>query len=232
MVPPRIAKLVGQMLTAVTEPGGTAVEAGVDGYLVAGKTGTAQKADYVKGGYADDKWLASFIGFLPAERPAVVISVVIDEPVIAHYGGTVAGPVFRRIAEVTMRHMGIAPEGRQAILKKKKAQQKAVARADADAAPEKSVEPEKVDKGESSVPDVRSMPLRDAVIALHARSLVAEVRGSGIVVAQEPAPGKAIAHGSTVRIVLRKRSFDENGAAQDSSGKTLAAAVSRGPRAE
>lgn len=232
VVPPRIAKLVGQMLTAVTEPGGTAVEAGVDGYLVAGKTGTAQKADYVKGGYADDKWLASFIGFLPAERPAVVISVVIDEPVIAHYGGTVAGPVFRRIAEVTMRHMGIAPEGRQAILKKKKAQQKAVARADADAAPEKSVEPEKVDKGESSVPDVRSMPLRDAVIALHARSLVAEVRGSGIVVAQEPAPGKAIAHGSTVRIVLRKRSFDENGAAQDSSGKTLAAAVSRGPRAE
>ncbi|MBW2189907.1 MAG: penicillin-binding protein 2, partial [Deltaproteobacteria bacterium] len=116
VVPRRVAKLVGQMLTAVTEPGGTAIEAAVDGYLVAGKTGTAQKADYVHGGYAKDKWLASFIGFAPAERPAVVISVVIDEPVIAHYGGTVAGPVFRRIAEVTLRHMGIAPAGRQAVL--------------------------------------------------------------------------------------------------------------------
>ena len=129
------------MLTAVTEPGGTAMEAAVDGYLVAGKTGTAQKADYVHGGYAKDKWLASFIGFAPAERPAVVISVVIDEPVIAHYGGTVAGPVFRRIAEVTLRHMGIAPEGRQAVLAKKKEQQIAVV--EAEPAPEE----EAVEKG-------------------------------------------------------------------------------------
>ena len=59
-------------------------------------------------------------------RAAVGSAVVIDEPVIAHYGGTVAGPVFRRIAEVTLRHMGIAPEGRQAILKKKKEQNNGV----------------------------------------------------------------------------------------------------------
>ena len=220
VVPRRIAKLVGQMLTAVTESGGTAVEAGVDGYLVAGKTGTAQKADYIKGGYAKDKWLASFIGFLPAERPAVVISVVIDEPVIAHYGGTVAGPVFRRIAEVTLRHLGIAPEGRRAVLKKKQEQQKAVAAADP--APTR----EEVEKGQSSVPDVRSLPLRQAVMALHAKSLVAEVRGSGLVVSQDPAPGKAVSHGAVVRIELRKRRFDAEGAALDTGGKSLASTTS------
>ena len=210
------------MLTAVTEPGGTAVEAGVDGYLVAGKTGTAQKADYIKGGYAKDKWLASFIGFLPAEKPAVVISVVIDEPVIAHYGGTVAGPVFRRIAEVTLRHLGIAPEGRQAVLEKKREQRKAVAAAD-------PVPPrDDVEKGESAVPDVRSLPLRQAVMALHDKSLVAEVRGSGLVVSQDPAPGKAVSHGAVVRIELAKRRFDDEGSVLDSSskGKSLASTTS------
>lgn len=221
VVPRRIAKLVGQMLTAVTEPGGTAVEAGVDGYLVAGKTGTAQKADYVHGGYAKDKWLASFIGFLPADDPAVVISVVIDEPVIAHYGGTVAGPVFRRIAEVTLRHMGIAPAGRQALLKKK-AQRSVVAATSA-----KPLQDE-VDSGESAVPDVLSLPLRQAVVALHAQSLVPEVSGSGIVVSQRPTPGKAVPHGSSVRIQLRKRHAVEGTAKDlDSTVQRLVAADSR-----
>ncbi len=225
VVPRRVAKLVGQMLTAVTEPGGTAIEAAIDGYLVAGKTGTAQKADYVHGGYAKDKWLASFIGFAPADRPSVVISVVIDEPVIAHYGGTVAGPVFRRIAEVTLRHMGIAPEGRQAVLAKKKERQ--IAPAEAEPAPEE----EAVDKGESAVPDVRSLPLRQAVIALHAESLVAEVEGSGVVLVQHPAPGKAVAHGSVVQLQLERRRFDADVAPLQSRTRALTAAVSRRPHA-
>ena len=222
VVPRRIAKLVGQMLTAVTEPGGTAIEAAVDGYLVAGKTGTAQKADYIHGGYAKDKWLASFIGFAPAERPAIVISVVIDEPVIAHYGGTVAGPVFRRIAEVTLRHMGVAPEGRPAVLAQKKKQ---IVVAEVQPEPEE----EAVEKGQSAVPDVRSLPLRQAVIALHAESLVAEVTGAGVVVDQDPAPGKAVAHGAVVRIQLERRRFETDTGAPDARAKTLAAAVPRRP---
>jgi cell division protein FtsI (penicillin-binding protein 3) len=216
------------MLTAVTEPGGTAVEAGVDGYLVAGKTGTAQKADYVRGGYAKDKWLASFIGFLPADEPTLVISVVIDEPVIAHYGGTVAGPVFRRIAEVTLRHMGITPEGRQAVPSKKQAQREAVVQAD----PEANTTPsEPTEKGESAVPDVRSLPLRQAVLELHGASLVAEVAGSGIVVEQEPPPGKAIPHGSIVRLSLAKRRFDEASESSEGDAPTLASTHERGAHA-
>lgn len=221
VVPRQVAKLVGQMLTAVTESGGTAVEAGVDGYLVAGKTGTAQKADYAHGGYAKDTWLASFIGFAPADRPAVVISVVIDEPVIAHYGGTVAGPVFRRIAEATLRHLGIAPEGRQAVLAKKKEQEIAAPEA------EPTTKEEVVESGESSVPDLRSLPLRQAVIALHEQSLVPEVQGSGIVVAQDPAPGKAISHGAVVRLQLERRSFDADAAPAPARSKTLAAVSGR-----
>ena len=81
----------------------------MEGYLVAGKTGTAQKADFARGGYAPDAWIATFVGFVPANRPRLVISVVIDEPVIEHYGGTIAGPVFRRVAAEALRHLGVPP---------------------------------------------------------------------------------------------------------------------------
>ena len=195
VVPRRVAKLVGEMLTAVTEPGGTAIEAAVEGYLVAGKTGTAQKADYIHGGYAKDKWLASFIGFAPADKPAMVISVVIDEPIIAHYGGTVAGPVFRRVAEVALRHMGVAPDRGRTVLATMK--EKPAAEPTTKPAPTEGIE-----KGQSRVPDVGRLPLRRAVVTLHAESLVPEVSGSGLVVRQDPAPGTVVSHGSTVRTFL------------------------------
>ena len=218
VVPRRVAKLVSQMLTAVTEPGGTAMEAAVEGYLVAGKTGTAQKADYIRGGYAKDKWLASFIGFAPAEAPRIVISVVIDEPVIAHYGGTVAGPVFRRIAEVTLRHMGVAPDrGRAALAEMKEARPEEPVQAPAPAGA--------VENGHSAVPDVRRQSLRSAVVALHAESLVPEVQGSGLVVDQEPSPGAVVAHGSIVRLRLENRRRDAEAAIPSAQKGSLATAV-------
>jgi cell division protein FtsI (penicillin-binding protein 3) len=220
VVPRRVAKLVGEMLTAVTEPGGTAMEAAVEGYLVAGKTGTAQKADYVHGGYAKDKWLASFIGFAPADDPAMVISVVIDEPVIAHYGGTVAGPVFRRIAEVALRHMGIAPDRSRTVLTAMKPKPSVT-----DVAEE--VPPDTVDEGHSAVPDVRKLPLRRAVVSLHGSSLVPEVRGSGLVVRQDPAPGTVVAHGSTVLLHLDRGNLGEQSHVSDERAPSFAAAFSR-----
>jgi cell division protein FtsI (penicillin-binding protein 3) len=137
----------------------------------------------------------------------------------------VAGPVFRRIAEVTLRHMGIAPAGRQAVLAKKKQQETAIA--EAEPAPEE----EPLETGESAVPNVRSLPLRQAVIALHAQSLVAEVEGSGVVVSQRPSPGKAVAHGSVVRLRLERRHFGSDAADAQPRPRTLTAAVSRGPHA-
>jgi cell division protein FtsI (penicillin-binding protein 3) len=98
------------MRTVVTE-GGTGVNAAIEGYSVCGKTGTAQKIDQ-KGEYAKDKYIASFVGFLPAERPKVAILVVVDEPQKNHYGAEVAAPAFKNIAEKTIDYMNISPKGK------------------------------------------------------------------------------------------------------------------------
>jgi cell division protein FtsI (penicillin-binding protein 3) len=99
-----------RMMERIVEKGGTGVRAALRGYKVAGKTGTAQKADPGGGGYSADKYIASFVGFVPAENPEIVVVVVIDEPRKHHYGGVVAAPVFRHIVRKTLRYLQILPE--------------------------------------------------------------------------------------------------------------------------
>jgi cell division protein FtsI (penicillin-binding protein 3) len=89
---------------------GTAKQAQLDGYTAAGKTGTAQKIDPKTKTYSTTKHVASFVGFAPANNPAVVIIVVINEPVGAYHGGDVAAPVFRQIAEQVLPELGIMPD--------------------------------------------------------------------------------------------------------------------------
>ncbi|MDI6892131.1 MAG: penicillin-binding transpeptidase domain-containing protein [Actinomycetota bacterium] len=89
---------------------GTGEAARIDGYRVAGKTGTAQKPKEEGGGYEPGRHIASFVGFAPAQDPQLVILVVIDEPVGAMYGGVVAAPVFKKVAEFSLRHFRIPPE--------------------------------------------------------------------------------------------------------------------------
>ena len=98
------AQIVKEMLIRVVEYG-TGKRAKVDGYLIAGKTGTAQKAD--KGTYSQEKSVSSFVGFLPAEDPKLSIIVLIDEPKGEDSGGKVAAPVFKAIAEKAMQHIEI-----------------------------------------------------------------------------------------------------------------------------
>jgi cell division protein FtsI (penicillin-binding protein 3) len=89
---------------------GTGTQAAVAGYQVAGKTGTAQKARTDgRPGYADGKYVASFSGFIPAEDPAVLIIVSVDEPSNSIYGGVVAAPAFSKIAAFCMEHLKIPP---------------------------------------------------------------------------------------------------------------------------
>jgi cell division protein FtsI (penicillin-binding protein 3) len=109
---PETAKEMRRLLARVTQPGGTAAKAALQGYLVAGKTGTAQKVDLVNGGYYHNKFIASFVGFLPVENPAISIIVVADEPQQGgYYGGTVCAPYFHEIADQTVRYLRIPPEG-------------------------------------------------------------------------------------------------------------------------
>ena len=110
---PETAKRMRRLLARVTQPGGTGTKAAVRGYSVAGKTGTAQKVRPKEegGGYYDHKYVASFAGFLPVEKPAISIIVVADDPQGAHYGGTVCAPAFQRIADQTVRYLRISPQG-------------------------------------------------------------------------------------------------------------------------
>src|SRR6059058_1612683 len=89
---------------------GTAKKAQLDGYTAAGKTGTAQKIDPRTHAYSATKFIGSFVGFAPVNNPAVVIIVVIDEPLGAYHGGDVAAPVFRQIAEDILPGLNVAPD--------------------------------------------------------------------------------------------------------------------------
>ena len=97
-----------EMMKSVTEPGGTATIAAIRGYHVAGKTGTAQK--FINGEYSHKKYTASFVGFVPAEKPRFVLLVTADEPHGAYYGGAVSGPYFKSIAERTLKYMHTPPD--------------------------------------------------------------------------------------------------------------------------
>jgi len=108
-VTPETARTVVEMMKGVVGEGGTGTAAALDRYTVCGKTGTAQKVD-ASGQYAKGKYVSSFIGFVPADAPSVVILVVIDEPQKAHYGGVVAAPAFKKIAQETLEYLATPPE--------------------------------------------------------------------------------------------------------------------------
>ncbi|KAA0217143.1 MAG: penicillin-binding protein 2 [Lautropia sp.] len=104
----KTARAVRQMLEMAAGPGGTAPQAQIAGYRVAGKTGTAHKRD---GGRYVNKYLASFVGFAPASDPRVIVAVMVDEPAAGkYYGGLVAAPVFARIAGDSLRTLRVPPD--------------------------------------------------------------------------------------------------------------------------
>ncbi|MBW2192269.1 MAG: penicillin-binding protein 2, partial [Deltaproteobacteria bacterium] len=109
VVSAKTAGAVIKMMKSVVSEDGTGAKAALEGYSICGKTGTAQKIDE-KGTYADEKYIASFIGFAPAEKPQVSVLVVIDEPRKNHYGGTVASMAFRKIIRETLDYTNILPE--------------------------------------------------------------------------------------------------------------------------
>lgn len=105
------SKTLTEILRTVVEEGGTGTKAAIKGNLVAGKTGTAQKIDPATGRYSSERHVSSFVGFLPADDPKVSIIVVIDEPEGAYYGGSVAAPIFKEIAEEVLIYLKIPVDG-------------------------------------------------------------------------------------------------------------------------
>ena len=104
---PAVAAELRRMLEGVLEPGGTASQVSIPGYVLAGKTGTANKV--VNGVYSTSHYVASFIGFAPAHDPKVLIAVIVDDPVRAHFGAQVAAPAWEQIMKYALSYMKVPP---------------------------------------------------------------------------------------------------------------------------
>jgi cell division protein FtsI (penicillin-binding protein 3) len=179
----KTATLLASMLRDVTNEGGTGMMANVDGFEVAGKTGTAQKADPVNGGYAAKKRVASFVGFVPANKPRLVALVLIDEPAVNVYGGVVAAPVFRNIAQGALRHLAVAPQKLAPIpaaSKQPESSMRHVVRIS---------QTKMVDAGAEAAPDFIGLSFREVLEKAQALNVKVRLQGNGYVVKQSPAAG-------------------------------------------
>ncbi|MBW2700492.1 MAG: transpeptidase family protein [Deltaproteobacteria bacterium] len=215
------ASTVRDMMVGVTEPGGTGTRAAVPGFAVAGKTGTAQKADLIAGGYSKDKRVASFMGFVPADSPRLAILVVVDEPTTSPYGGTVAAPPFARIAEAVLGYLGVfAAHTPEPVAEKNIQIDKP--RSGAILAPvleEWPGSPEElsVATGVIRMPDLRGLSVREAVGQLSPKGLDVIVSGSGRVKRQRPAAGKILELASRVTLELEIQDAVGSGAVSTGS---------------
>lgn len=195
------ARRVTRMLEAAIMPaGGTGRLAAVEGYRVAGKTGTAQKADAVTRGYSKDRFVALFAGYLPAEAPRAVIVVAVDEPKTNHYGGVVAAPVFAEIGAAAMHRLGVlasagVPQARPSAEEAAtlRVQPVALAAGIDEAALERPATPAAAGGAHGRLPSFVGMTPRQAVDAFVRRALPGELTfsGSGRVVRQQPPAGAA-----------------------------------------
>jgi cell division protein FtsI/penicillin-binding protein 2 len=110
VISPKTSSQLRRMLKGVLETGGTASDVSVPGYVVAGKTGTAQKIDRTTGEYSESHYVSSFIGFAPADKPSLLIAVMVDDPQTGvNAGGAVAAPAFAKIAQFALQYLGIPP---------------------------------------------------------------------------------------------------------------------------
>lgn len=210
-----VARAVSEMLVAVTEGEGTGIEAAIDGYRVAGKTATAQKTDPATGRYSIDKYIASFVGFVPAEKPVVAIAVSIDEPMVEHAGGAVAAPIFRRVAQMSLKLAGLTPQTRDktdvAVLARTPDPANVTYDALREAQGRKPAVQEvlatgAVPTGKVRVPNLTGVPARAALKQVFELGLVPKLRGSGLIVNQKPPPGSLVDKGGDLLLVLEPAS--------------------------
>jgi cell division protein FtsI (penicillin-binding protein 3) len=201
------ATLTQIMEDVVTD--GTGKLAQIDGYTVAGKTGTAKKL--VNGSYrGHSDYNVSFVGFVPSRKPVFAIVVVVDSPHrVSPYGGVVAAPIFQKIAATALRHYAVpqsinAPEPLLALRPSDTPERPA----SGPSAPPRIVPLGGSQAGTATVfPDLTGMNARDALRLLAQLGLTARLQGTGVVVQQYPPAGEPIESASTVVLRLDRRVF-------------------------
>jgi cell division protein FtsI (penicillin-binding protein 3) len=196
-VTPETAATMTAIMESVVERG-TATAAQIEGYTVAGKTGTAAKL--VNGRYSDYDYNVSFVGFVPSRKPALAVIVMIDSPhgKVTAYGGTVAAPIFKRIAEASLQYLGVprTVNAPSPVM---------VARLDAGVPRTPAVQIERVAVREGLMPDLRGMSAREAMRALSRVGLTPRIEGTGFVIDQSPLPGATLIRGDAAVLKLGRR---------------------------
>jgi cell division protein FtsI (penicillin-binding protein 3) len=195
-----VADAVVGMLEGVVGEGGTGTKAASKEYQVAGKTGTAQKVTEGSGRYAAGKYYASFIGIAPSNAPKVVIFVGLDEPRGAYYGGAVSAPVFKEIAEATLKFMEVP----SAISKVVTASEGVTSNVTEAAIQNANRRFQKVGSDSFSVPDLRGISMRDVATAVGQANIKLKFDGSGVAVDQSPTAGGTIRENETFRVSFRQ----------------------------
>jgi cell division protein FtsI (penicillin-binding protein 3) len=200
------ARRVTSLLKGVVEEGGTGSRAKIAGYEVAGKTGTAQKVDPKTRKYSKDKFISSFIGFVPADSPRLTILVVIDEPEGQPYGGTVAAPLFKDIASEILLYLGLPPK-LEVVKEEKKSP--SLAR-QVNLLSSHSVFDEKERRPQEGkgmfFPDFAGMTIRQVLKLTESMGIDIEIIGSGKAVDQNPRPGTLLKTGDKSQVKFQPSS--------------------------
>jgi cell division protein FtsI (penicillin-binding protein 3) len=197
VIAPETAATLRQILAAVVAQG-TGARAAVEGYAVAGKTGTAQKLDPGTHVYSRRPGVLSFVGFVPAEAPRLAMLVMLDEPKTEKWGSEAAAPIFATVASQVLRHLRIPPADVPSVqLVRASLERPAPARADP--IPVALTEP---DTGDPLMPDLVGRSLRQALVVLAGYDVEVAVRGRGVVTRQEPPAGTPLGPGAQCRIDL------------------------------
>jgi cell division protein FtsI (penicillin-binding protein 3) len=205
-VSPEVAHTMNAVLRTVVEgTDGTGRKAQVDDFTVAGKTGTAQMINPQTGGYYQSRLVASFVGFLPADDPRLVILVVLEDVNHGHFGGLVAAPVFSAIAAGSLSRMNIAAahpsyDTASLIGLEGGADTSPASDNSADSPIEAAVFSDPAVAG--GIPDFSGMSLRRALALARRNGLNLEVEGSGYVVAQTPAAHTRVGRSTSVKLTL------------------------------
>ena len=184
---PQVAKTVQLMMREVVEEEkGTGIKAHIEGLELGGKTGTAQKAK-ATGGYGD-KYLADFVGFIPAVDPEYMILVMVDEPEPNHYGGVVAAPAVREVAIKSLAYLGRLPETVKVAQDQRP--QNPTPTPDVSEILGVTFPPMNLTANGADVPNLVGLPLRKATEILATKGVIPSLKGNGLVVGkQNPAPG-------------------------------------------
>jgi cell division protein FtsI (penicillin-binding protein 3) len=179
---------------------GTGRRAAIDDFVVAGKTGTAQMINASTGAYYQDRLVGSFVGFVPADNPRLVVLVVLEDVGHGHMGGLIAAPVFSEIAAGALSRLNVA--SRRPSYDSASLLPVSMSAAESWAALDTSeaAHPDQV-LDARSVPDFLGLSLRSALRMAAARELNLQVQGSGYVVVQRPSAGQAL-DGTPIRLTL------------------------------